>query len=172
MNIQPKINPQNGPFPPPAVPAHWPPLQRAKTLIGLSRRPLALEDVLTLIETRQIVWAWDIARPGANRPEIRIWRESLLGYLAHEGGAAPQNGGLSLRQIIEAILPGPAALGPRSATVNGRELQRRFQCSRTHLAGLIADGELARVGPARPGISPVILWQSVFEFLKRRRLPL
>jgi hypothetical protein len=141
--------------------------------MGLSRQRFGKADVLRLIDSRQIRWAWDIARKGACRPEVRIWRESLLAYLARESGGDPNAFGaedLSLPQVIEAILPRPPALTPRAATVRGRELQRRFLCCRTHLAGLIADGELCCVGPTGPGRSPAVLYQSVFEFLKRRSM--
>jgi hypothetical protein len=143
--------------------------------MGLSRKRFGRDDVLRLIDTREIRWAWDISRKGARRPEVRIWRESLLAYLAREsGGAAKAFGadGLSLLQVIEAILPRPPALTARAATVRGRELQRRFLCCQGHLAGLIADGELCCVGPAGPGKTPAILYQSVFEFLKRRSMSL
>jgi hypothetical protein len=143
--------------------------------MGLSRRRFGRDEVLRLIDTRQIRWAWDISRKGARRPEVRIWRESLLACLARESGGAPKTFGaddLSLPQVIETILPRPPALTPRAATVRGSELQRRFLCCRTHLAGLIADGELCCVGPSGPGRSPAILYQSVFEFLKRRSMSL
>jgi hypothetical protein len=143
--------------------------------MGLSRRRFCRDDVLRLIDTREIRWAWDISRKGARRPEVRIWRESLLAYLARESGGAPKAPGaddLSFPQVIAAILPRPPALAPRTATVRGRELQRRFLCCRTHLTGLIADGELCCVGPTGPGRNPAILYQSVFEFLKRRSMSL
>jgi hypothetical protein len=172
MNATLKINRKNEPFLPAAGAANWCQLQHIKTLMGLSRRRLSKDEVLALIDNRQIQWAWDIARKGASRPEVRIWRESLIACLAREsgGGAAPLADDLSLPQVIEIILPRPATLALRAATVRGRELQRRFLCCRTHLAGLIADGELCRVGPVRPGATPVILYQSAFEFLKRRAM--
>jgi hypothetical protein len=140
--------------------------------MGLSRKRCTKEDVLRLIDTRQIQWAWDIARKNARRPEVRIWRESLVTYLAGEsgGGPGPSSDDFSLPQVIEAILPRPPVLALRAATLRGTELQRRFLCCRTHLAGLIADGELCCVGPAGPGKNPVILYQSAFEFLKRRSM--
>jgi hypothetical protein len=138
--------------------------------MGLSRRRLTRDDVLRLIDSRQIQWAWDISRRKARRPEIRIWRESVLAYLARENGGGPagppEDPGLA--QVIEAILPRPAVLTRRAATLRGCELQRRLLCSPSHVAGLIADGELCCVGGTAPRKSPVILYQSVFEFLSRR----
>jgi hypothetical protein len=132
--------------------------------------------VLKLIDNREIRWAWDISRKGARRPEVRIWRDSLLAYLAREGAdgpaQAPPPDALALPQVIEAVLPKPSVFTPRGSTVRGTELQRRFLCCRTHLAGLIADGELSCVGPTGPGRNPAILYQSVFEFLKRRSMSL
>jgi hypothetical protein len=171
MNAKSKINQKNQPFAPTAGAAHWCQLQHVETFIGLTRRRFSRDEVLMLIDSRQIQWAWDIARKGAGRPEVRIWRESILAYLAREGGGpAPLAGDLSLPQVIEAVLPKVAAISLRATTVRGSELQRRFLCCPTHLSGLIADGELCRVGPSRPGATPVILYQSAFEFLKRRTL--
>lgn len=136
--------------------------------MGLSRKRLHQGVILGLIDRREIRWAWDIAR----RPEVRIWRESLLAYLAREGGG-PNDGGaedLTLEQVIGAVLPKPAAITPRAATVGRRELQRRFLCSRNHVAHLIADGELSCLGASGPGETPAVLYQSAFEFLKRRTM--
>jgi hypothetical protein len=141
--------------------------------MGLSRRRFSKDDVLRLIDTRQIAWAWDISRKSARRPEVRIWRESLIAYLAQEssgGGPAPLVDDCALPQVIEAILGVPAAITPRTATLRARELQRRFLCCQTHLAGLIADGELCRIGSTGPKETPVILYRSAFEFLKRRSM--
>ena len=170
MNAIPKINQKIGYFSPPSAAAGWCQLQHPNTVIGLSRRRLCLNDVLKLIDTRQIRWAWDISRKG-NRPEVRIWRESVMGWLVREsGGAAPPADNLSLAQVIAAILPKPDALSLRAATLRGRELQRRFLCSQMLIGRLIAEGELCSVGPPRGGKSQVILYQSAVEFLKRRSL--
>ena len=140
--------------------------------MGLSRKRFHQDDVLRLIDRREIRWAWDIARRGARRPEVRIWRESLLAYLAQEGGGATDCGAedLTLEQVIGAILPKPAAITPRAAPVGGGELQRRFLCSRIHVARLIGDGELSCLGPSGPRETPAVLYQSAFEFLKRRTM--
>jgi hypothetical protein len=172
MNDKPKINQKSGVFSPSSGAANWCQLQHIKTFMGLSRQRLREAQVLTLIDTRKIRWAWDIGRKGATRPEVRIWRESLIAYLAREsgGGAVPPADDLSLAQVIEAVLPRPAALALRAATVRATDLQRRLLCSRTHLDRLMADGELCRVGAPLPGKTSVILYQSAFEFLKRRSL--
>ena len=155
---------------PPA--SDWGHLQHPRALMGLSRKRCGRDEALRLIDSGEIRWAWDIARRGARRPEVRIWRESLLAYLAREGGAAERADEAELGEVIAAILPKPWALTPRTATVRGTELQRRFLCCRTHLAGLIADGELSCVGPTGPGRNPAVLYQSVFEFMKRRPMAL
>jgi len=169
MNAKSIINQKIQPFLPPVGAADWCQLQHVKTFMGLSRRRFSKDEVLMLIDTRQIRWAWDIARKGARRPEVRIWRESLIACLAQEsGGAAPLADDLSLPQVIEAILPRPAVLAMRAATLHAGELQRRLLCCRAHIAGLIADRELSRVGPS--GRNPAVLYQSAFEFLKRRSM--
>jgi hypothetical protein len=171
MNAIPKINQKIGSFLPPPAGAAWRPLQHPKTLIGLSRQRLSLNDILKLIDARQIRWAWEISRRGNRRPEVRIWHESLLAYLAGEsGGATPRADHLSLEQVIASILPKPAANSPRAATLHGRELQKRLLCGHMHISRLVADGELCCVGPLKKGKSRVILYQSAFEFLKRRSL--
>ena len=171
MNAKPKINLKMKKLP------FWPgpmgggPLQHLRAFLGLSRRRLGLDDVLRLIDSRQIRWAWDIARRGARRPEVRIWRDSLVACLAREEGVKPppmEN--LSLDQVIEAILRRAAALSRRAASISFYELQRRLLCCRTHLHGLIDDGELCRVGQPRQGEMPMVLYQSAFEFLKRRSM--
>jgi hypothetical protein len=150
-----------------ARPADWCHLQHVRTLMGLSRRRLSRDEALRLIDNGQIQWAWDISRLGARRSEVRIWRESLLSYLAAESGQAKKKKpeAAPLQDVIAAILPKPWALTPRAAVVGRRELQRRFLCCRTHLAGLVEDGELRVCGRG-------ILYQSAFEFLKRRCLSL
>jgi hypothetical protein len=171
MNAKPKINQNLAAVLPSPRPADWSHLQHVKTLMGLSRSRLGKDEVLRLIDSRQIQWAWDIARKGARRPEVRLWRESLVDYLAREnGGAVPPTGDLTLAQIIAAILPHPGALSARAAVVGSSELQRRFLCCQGHLAGLIADGELCCVEPVRRNRQPAILYQSAFEFLKRRSM--
>jgi hypothetical protein len=172
MNATPQIN-QKGearPFLP--APVDWSQLQPIQTLMGLSRRRLTRDEILQLIETRQIRWAWDIARPGARRPEVRIWRDSVLASLAGEDASHPVSAPeeRSLTQVITSILPRPTSLARRAAAIGLQELQRRFLCCRSHLLGLIADGELSLVQGWREGIPPTVLYQSVFEFLKRRTM--
>jgi hypothetical protein len=167
----PKINLKSSYFLPSSAGAAWCQLQHPQALIGLSRQRLSLNDVLKLIDTRQISWAWDISRQGASRPEVRLWRESVLAYLAREsGGPAPAEDGLSLDQVIAAVLPRPDSCSLRAATLRGRELQRRFLCSQMLIGRLLSDGDLCCVGALRGGKSPAILYQSAFEFLKRRSL--
>jgi hypothetical protein len=173
MNTKPIINQKPPLFSTCAPAADWSHLQHVRTLMGLSRRRFSRGEVLRLIDTREIRWAWDISRKDSRRPEVRIWRDSLLTFLSQESGGpkTAARDDVGLPQVIEAILPKPA-LTPRTVTVGGRELQRRFLCCRTHLAGLIEDGELHCVGQTASGRNPVILYQSAFEFLQRRSMSL
>ena len=157
INTKPIINQKNQLFLSPAPAADWCHLQHPRTLIGLSRKRFCKDDVLRLIDTRQIRWAWDISRKGARRPEVRIWRESLLAYLARENGGAPKAFGaddLALPQVIEAILPKPPALAPRAATVRGRELQRRFLCCQGTPGRPDRRRRVVLCRPGRPGKNP------------------
>jgi len=168
MNINQKIEGNSAT----SAPAGWAPLQHPRLLIGLSRARLTLNDVFRLIDNRQIRWAWDISRPGSGRPEVRIWRQSLLDYLNRENqaaAAAMQN--FTLAQVIATVLP-QSTFSPRTRTLRGNELQRRFTCSSAHISRLIDDGELSCVGAAGMGRTPGVLYQSTFEFLKRRSLSL
>jgi hypothetical protein len=173
MNAKPIINQKNQPFLSSVPAGDWCHLQHVRTLMGMSRQRFSRDDVLRLIDSRQIQWAWDISRQRARRPEIRIWRESLQAYLAREyggGSPAPPAEEAPLSRIIEAILPRPNVVALRAATLRGSELQRRLLCCPNHLAGLIADGELCCVGKPGPRVGPVILYQSAFEFLRRRSM--
>ena len=104
-----------------------------------------------MIDSGEIRWAWDIARSGARRPEVRIWRDSLLAYLAREGGAAERADEAELGEVIAAILPKPWSrrLGGDGAG-DGVAAAAVFVLPGRIPAGLIADGELSCVGPTGP----------------------
>jgi hypothetical protein len=151
------------------------PLQHVKTLTGLSRRRLSTEDVLDLIENRQIKWAWNIARKDAARPELRFWRDSLLVYFVRESGANDTSSfveDLPLEQVITAILPRNA--GPQTAglAIRAADLSQRFLCCPNHILGLVRDGELQSGVPLQANVPTTIRYQSAFEFLQRRCLTL
>jgi hypothetical protein len=171
MNTKPKINTKRALSPPGPAGDGGCPLQHVRTLVGLSRHRFARGEILGLIDRREIGWAWDISRKDARRPEIRIWHESVLAYLAREnGGDAPPPARYSIDQILALVLPKADPLAPRTAGVGYVELQRRPLCSRQHLNHLIADGELCQIRPCRPSRTPAILYQSAVEFLRRRCL--
>lgn len=140
------------------------PLQHPRTLIGLSRCRLGARDILRLIDSRKIRWAWDISRKGASRPEVRILGRSLLDYLAEENsGVAPKERAASLDKVIASILP--PSVTPR-VLLNPAELNRRLMCCSRHLRGLVEDGELSADRAGKLAIS----YASVAAFLKRRCL--
>ena len=123
--------------------------------------------VLGAIETGAIAWAWDIRGKSAAAREIRIWRESLLGWLRDPLASlrAPA------RTEDEAEVVG--ALFPHSrAEVRGTEVQRMFSCGHSHVMNLIADGLLKANSEAGPGPtgSPRITRGSVVGFLIGRRV--
>ena len=121
--------------------------------------------VLGAIETGAIGWAWDIRGKAAAAREIRIWRESLLEWLADPLA--------SLRALARPEGEVVASLFPHSrAEVRGTELQRMFSCGHSHVMNLINDGLLAGTTEAGPGPtgSPRITRVSVMGFLLSRRV--
>ena len=144
------------------------PLQHLKTLTGLSRRRLRTEDVLDLIENRELRWAWNICRKDAIRPELRFWRDSLMVYFVRESGAGDTTSfveDLPLEEVINAILP-----RGKSPVIGIADLSQRFLCCPNHILGLVRDGELESSTPLQSRFQASIRHQSACEFLQRRCL--
>ena len=151
------------------------PLQHVKTLTGLSRRRLSVEDVLDLIENRQIKWAWNIARKDAARPEFRFWRDSLLNYFVRESGAGEPSSlseEIPIEHVIANILPRCAAPHSPASVIRAADLSQRFLCCSNHILGLVRDGELKSAGPLQANVATAIRYHSAYEFLQRRCLTL
>jgi hypothetical protein len=149
------------------------PLQHVKTLTGLSRHRLSAEDVLDLIENRQIKWAWNIGRKDAIRPELRFWRDSLMVYFVRESGATDTASfveDLPLEEVIAAILPRCAGPKSTSFAIRAADLSQRFLCCPNHVLGLVRDGELESAAPLHPNVPTTIRYPSAVEFLRRRCL--
>ncbi|HZM02902.1 MAG TPA: hypothetical protein VFC44_07745 [Candidatus Saccharimonadales bacterium] len=151
------------------------PLQHVKTLTGLSRRRLSVEDVLDLIENRQIKWAWNIARKDAARPELRFWRDSLLNYFVRESGAGEPSSlseEIPIEHVIANILPRCAAPHSPASVIRAADLSQRFLCCSNHILGLVRDGELKSAGPLQANVATAIRYHNAYEFLQRRCLTL
>jgi len=118
------------------------------------------DDALELVQSGQIAWAWDIRAPSAERREIRIWRESLLGWLSDRTGAGQPECAIS-------------ALFPHSlAEIKSTELQRMFCCSQYHVYTLIAGGCITAITAGRraPGGYARVTRDSIENFLTYRRI--
>ena len=119
------------------------------------------DQVLQIMESGQIDFAWNIASPGARRRDLRIWRESLLA-LVNRSASEPR----SVEDVINSILP---ARDPRTP-----ELQRWFCASQSHVQRLVEAGELRPCAPPvatrGPNAFTRIERASVAEFLRKRRL--
>ena len=119
--------------------------------VVMASRRLSAEEAESLVDQCRLGWVFDIRRPGADRRELRIHRDSLLGEK------------LSLDDAIARILP----LG--DGPVRGKFLARQFSCSPSHIINLIADGFLiAALEREHAKASPAIFRVSVERFLKTR----
>ncbi|MEK9753259.1 MAG: hypothetical protein VW338_08625 [Rhodospirillaceae bacterium] len=123
------------------------------------------DQVLALIESGKLVWAWDIRHPEAKQREIRIWRNSLLAHLSGDWDAHSQ---ISEEAVLQHVL------NHRRPEVRSTDLQRCWSCSQTHVHALIVSGCL---GPAKQreqirGSNAVerIAREHLLTFLRQRRL--
>ena len=124
--------------------------------------------VLAAIETGAIGFAWDIRGRAAAAREIRMWRDSLLAWLANpvmERAAGP------VRLQDDRAILGSLFLHSRPE-LRGTELQRMFSCGHSHVINLIKDGLLTATTKAGSGPrgSPRITRASVINFLSSRRV--
>jgi hypothetical protein len=146
-------------------------LPAARTLIPLEA-VMVLTDrsedaVIELMDCGALPWAWDIARAGADRRELRIWRDCLVAWLANPCETYRQQ--RFSMESEEAVL---ASLFPHGRPEQrGTELQRMFSCGHSHIINLIADGLLTSTTEIRtgPNGSPRITRLSVIQFLQSRR---
>jgi hypothetical protein len=120
------------------------------------------EEVLRLIEEGRLEWAWDIASaPSFRRRGIRVWFRALEACKAVRPLPA-----LAPAQVVAAVI------GHQRPTLRGSEAQGILNCDRNLVARHLAAGELGRVGIGRTGpCSPLLLRESLANFLLRRRVP-
>lgn len=126
--------------------------------------------VLTLIDLGFLV-AFDIRSSGAERRELRIWRESLIWFLEHRSQLdltiKVQSSKVRVPTHEEALIH----LFPHARErLRSPEVQRLFSCSQTHVAQLLADSLLDAENESRPGPNGYvwILRTSISAFLTRR----
>ena len=115
-------------------------------------RGVDAESILAEIEDGRIPWVWDIALPGSERRELRIWAEALL---------SAECGARSAESVIGEII------GTTRPTLRGSEVERLLLCSAQMIMRLHAAGELAG---ALVGHTRHLRRDSLAEFLRRRRV--
>jgi hypothetical protein len=119
------------------------------------------DEVLAMIEDGHLAWAWDIKSEGAERREIRIWRDSLLMHLT--GGRQPTQ---TEDQVLDGLLP---HLG---AEIRTPRLRRIFTASQWLIQNLINQGQLHGLNDAKVGPNGYVrvTRASVITFLRNRRI--
>jgi hypothetical protein len=127
------------------------------------------DELLAAIEDGSLPWAWDIRGAGAERREIRVWRESVLEWVGRDGNRGSEIANLKLE--IGNDMPGDI-LPHRDLRTT--ELQRLFCCSQKHAQGLIEAGLLvpvrARPVESGPNAFTLVARPSVTRFLRERRV--
>lgn len=120
------------------------------------------DELLSLVETGDMAWAWDIRSEEATRREIRVWRGSLLAHMRQEADEEDEE------IVLSSLLP------HSRETIRSTELQRLFSASQTHIQNLINQGALREDGmretQAGPNAFCRVSRQSIINFLKERRV--
>jgi hypothetical protein len=126
------------------------------------------EQLVAMIQSGEIAWAWNIGRAGATRSELRILAACVI---ERNVGIIPQIGAtrnLKLAEVVNLILP---AMRP---TLRGRELQKLFMCNPDTIRKLRLAGNLEMVPEVLdkhgPNSSPRYTRDSLVKFFARRRI--
>lgn len=144
------------------------PMEAAVVLLDRSE-----EEVMAAIESGGLSAAWDIGASTRERREIRIYRESLLAFLA--GVRGPED------DFVRGATPGAAGevstLEDRiipHRDVRSTELRRWWSCSNNLVRDLIILGHLTVCGGGAAASGPnayrVLSRDSVVAFLRSRRV--
>ncbi|MGP8197982.1 MAG: hypothetical protein ACLQU4_00590 [Limisphaerales bacterium] len=124
------------------------------------------DKAAVMVEDGQLHPAFNIARAGSGRRDIRVCRQTLLAFKPGQHWAK-----VNLDDAIAAAMPSCLAYA-KNPTIRAVELCARLSCNRVHIANLIEDGELleSRKASIGPGCCPILFYASVVDFLKRRVL--
>jgi hypothetical protein len=139
-------------------------------------------EVITLIDSGELLWAFDVRTPRAERPSVRVLTQSVEKYLAgFGGGKLPVSGNLNL--LGENFAAGDeeaewlevaAQILPDKQAIVTCEIARALNCGRQMAHDLVnanqfrlMPGSVIRRGP---GGSPKIETASVAEWLRKRRM--
>lgn len=117
------------------------------------------DTLLIDVENQVIRFAWDIAAPGADRREIRIWAESAWAFCYQQPMPA-----LGEDEVLRLLLP--------NRDLRSTELERILACSHQHIYALLPLLTVVR-GPLQadgPNSFALLARDSIVKFLKARRL--
>ncbi|TAL06140.1 MAG: hypothetical protein EPO07_02310 [Verrucomicrobia bacterium] len=129
-------------------------------------------EVLALIEEGRLRFAWNIALRGDGQRDVRILTQSLFEFQNNQ--AAPSiSADEDFQRAVKLIFP--AVSHTRGvATVRAATIYKKFSVSSCHVLSLAEQGTLRLLAGTvqRPGPdgSPQIEFNSVVEFLARRRM--
>ena len=143
----------------------------------------AEDEVVTLILKGKLV-AWNIAKPGASRRELRILARSVAWCASFNGvGKSAERRIWRWSKILALLLRGIPNRPPKSlkysavvrskpAWITGAELRRILNCGSTHIISLV-ESKALKVLPGTdwrrgPGGSPLIRRDSFLTFLENR----
>ena len=136
------------------------------------------DGVLHLIEDGQLEFAFNVAMPGADARELRIWSGSIRKYVAagivnrlpadqvDDSVRAKSSKISTVDQVVADILPG------MGVEITAVALKRAFNCSSTHVHNLIGAGALEEIAHAdrKQTNTRWVARESAIRFLKTRRV--
>ena len=124
------------------------------------------DEILALIEGGELGWAWDIRGPGADRREIRVWRDSVEAYLRGGGAGTDGTEGMNEEEVLASVFP------HKREELRSPELERMFSCSQVHVYSLVRMSLID--GLNEPRLGPYgfirVTRASVIRFLQQRRI--
>ncbi len=121
---------------------------------------LPSDRILKLIDSGALAFAFDISGEKSTKITAKISAQSLLDYVRHEKNQTD----LTTDQFLQSILPSYPLI---SATA----VSRILSCNADHVGILVAEKTLPEATPRKfKKQSPKISCESVFHFLKRRRI--
>jgi hypothetical protein len=123
------------------------------------------DAAMDLVDNGELAFAWNISTPKARCREVRVLAEAVQAYRENRACSVK-----TVSDAVNCILPKPSSIASL-ATVRRSVLSRRLGCSAEHLANL-TDAREIKLAPVRVSRSesPLLDWQSVFQFLHRRTL--
>jgi hypothetical protein len=130
-------------------------------------------EVIALVESGKLCWAWNIASPNSRARTIRILSRSLEEYQTGKG-ARYANAQEEFQAVIRLIHPGLITQPGVVSLVRTCDLAQRFMINGGTMTRLVKAGEFevgrkATAARGRTG-SPALKASSVVEFLARRRI--